>query len=407
MARHRSKERSTRGRTRSLWTRIGTLFGSLRRERLARLTVFVLLLIFAGGAFVFLAEMKRNPQMYARLFDSIWFAVVTIFTVGYGDRYPITPLGRTLAILLILMGAVSSSILSGTIASIFVDRKIREGKGLQDISFRNHTVVCGWNRTAEGVLEGLVRLAAGGKKAVALVNEMDPEEYQALSVRFPDLELRFVRGDFVNEKVLKRAALEAARSAIVLADASREAAAANTDERTILAALAIRALNPQVSLSAEVTKAENEQHLRRAGVDHILVDGQFNAFLLASASLSRGIPAIAREMLSFDSRSFVRQAPVPSQFVGRTFAELSSHFLSNGEGVLIGFLSEEKKISLDDILSAGSSAIDEFIKQKFAEAEISVDAGRGPAMNVMLNPGAEYIVRETDVAFLIGAPADG
>ena len=388
MNRHRQENRPRSAFFRPLWERLGGLVLSSRRERLPQLALLVMLLVFLGGGFVFLAEVRGNPQGFARLFDSIWFAVVTIFTVGYGDRVPASTLGRVLAMALILMGAIVSSILSGTIASIFVDRKIREGKGLQDINLRNHTVLCGWNRSAEGVLEGLVRLAEGARTPVVLVNDMDPEQFQALSTRFRGLDLRFVRGDFVNEKVLKRAAVPAARSVVVLTDTSGANTVANADERVILAALAVRALNPQISLSAELTRAENEQHLRRAGVDQVLLDDQFNAFLLANSARSRGIPQVAREILSFDSRSHVRQAPVPAAFVGKTFADLSGHFLRGGEGVLIGFLSEDRKMSLDDILSAGSSAIDEFIKAKFAEAEIEVADGQGPEVQIKLNPGA-------------------
>ncbi len=404
MTRRRMQDHRCPARLRPLRDRLGGLIASFRRERLPQLSLLVFLLVFLGGVLVFLAEVKNNPQGFARLFDSIWFAVVTIFTVGYGDRVPVTPLGRVLAMLLILAGAVASSVLSGTVASIFVDRKIREGKGLQDVNLRNHTVVCGWNRTAEGILEGLVRLAGGSPAPVVLVNEMDPEQFQALSARFHGLDLRFVRGDFVNEKVLKRAAVAAARSVVVLSDISGANTTANADERAILAALAIKALNPEASLSAELVKAESEQHLRRTGVDQILLDDQFNAFILANATHSRGIPQLAREILSFDSRSFVRQAAVPAAFVGKTFADLAGHFLREGEGVLIGFLSEEKKMSLDDILSAGSSAIDDFIKVKFAEAEIEVAEGQGPEVQIKLNPGADYVVRDTDVAFLIGAP---
>jgi voltage-gated potassium channel len=383
--------------------RFRSLLRSLWKEHLPQLSFFVALLIFLGGLFVFLAEVGRNRDMFGRLFDSIWWAVVTIFTVGYGDRYPITPLGRVMAMVLILMGVVATSILSGTVASIFVDRKIREGKGLQEINLRNHCVICGWSLHAEAILEGLARMADGGKCAVVLVNEMDPEQFQSISAQFPGLDLRFVRGDFVNEKVLKRAALGAAGSGIIVSDTSGANTSANADDRAILAALAIKALNPELSISAELANAEKEQHLRRAGVDHVLVDGEFNAFLLASSIRSQGIPQLAREILSFESRSFIRQAAVPASLVGKSFAELSGYYLQNGLGVLIGFLSEEKKMSLDDILSAGSSAIDAFIKQKFAEAQIDVLEGQKQQLDIRLNPGADYIVKDTDVAFLIGA----
>jgi voltage-gated potassium channel len=400
------KEKTGKGgprRRSGLLARLKSLYLSLKRENLPKLLLFVFILVALGGALVFMVELKTNSG-FAHFFDSFWWAFVTITTVGYGDRYPMTAWGRVLAILLMLMGVVATSILSGTIASMFVDRKLKEGKGLQDINTRGHTVICGWNQNAESILEGLAALLKGAKKEVVLVNSMDPEEYQALSVRHPDLDIRFVRGDFVSEKVLKRAALSAARAAILLSDVSGGNTLANADERTILATLAIKSINPDIITSAELNNPENEQHLRRAKVDDILVNGEFNGFLLASATLAPAIPQVTKELLSFESRGGLKQVAVPLQFVGRTFQELSEHFLKIGSGILIGLLSEEKKMSLDDILSEGSSAIDAFIKQKFAEAELDVFEGEKEEMHITLNPGAEYTIKDTDSAFLIGSP---
>jgi len=393
----------TARRRRGLLGRLQSLYLSLKRENLPKLLLFVFILVGLGGALVFMAELKAN-QDFARFFDSLWWAIVTITTVGYGDRYPVTALGRILAILLMLMGVVATSILSGTIASMFVDRKLKEGKGLQDINLKGHIVICGWNKNAESILEGLAAIKKGTRNEVVLVNSMDGEEFQALSVRYPELDLRFVRGDFISEKVLKRAALSAARAAILLSDVSGGNTLANADERTILATLAIKSINPELTTSAELNNPENEQHLRRAKVDDILVNGEFNGFLLASATQSPAIPQVTKELLSFQSRGGLKQVAVPLQFVGRTFGELSDHFLKSGAGILIGLLSEEKKMSLDDILSEGSSAIDAFIKQKFAESELDVFEEEKEELHITLNPGGDYTIKDTDSAFLIGAP---
>lgn len=386
----------------ALWRRIHSLYRDLQKERLPRLLLYVVSLILAGGLLVFVAEYRGNRQMFANLFDAIWWIVVTIATVGYGDKYPITLTGRILGLAIIFLGVVAISTLSGTIASIFVARKMREDKGLQSVNARNHTLICGWNLNGERVLESLKHLPGSHQNAVVLVNEMDPESFQSLRSGHSDIDLRFVRGDFCNEKVLRKAGVTEARSAILVSDTSGEHTLANADERTILATLAIKSLNSGINTSAEIVNSENESHLRRAGVDDILVNGEFNAFLLASATLAPAIPLAAKELLSFGSRSFLRQAPIPAGFVGKSFRELSEHFLRDG-GVLIGVVSEEKGVSLDDILAEGSSAIDAFIKQKFAEADADLLQGEQEEWRVRINPGADYVIRADEAAFLIGS----
>jgi voltage-gated potassium channel len=238
---------------------------------------------------------------------------------------------------------------------------------------------------------------------VVLVNEMEPESFESLRSGHSDIDLRFVRGDFCNEKFLRKAGVTEARSAILVSDTSGGHTLANADERTILATLAIKSLNSGINTSAEIVNPGNESHLRRTGVDDILVNGEFNGFLLASATLAPSIPLVAKELLSFRSRSYLRQVPIPAGFVGKSFRELAEHFLRDGGGVLIGVLSEEKGVSLEDILAEGSSAIDSFIKQKFAEAEMDVLEGEKEELQVRLNPGADYVIRVDEAAFLIGS----
>ena len=387
---------------RRLLQRIRLRYAGLERENLPRLILFVAALVLGGSLLVFLAETRANCEMFPTLFDSIWWTVVTIATVGYGDKYPVTGLGRVLGIGVIFLGVLTISTLSGTIASIFVDRKMREGKGLQDVNLRNHIVLCGWNANAERIIESLKRLSRGAKQRLVLVNEMDPEDFQALRARHPELDLRFVRGDFCGEKLLRRAGVVSARAAIILSDVSGGHTLDNADERTILATLAIKSLNAGINTSAELANPENESHLRRASVDDTLVNGEFNGFLMASATLTPAIPQVAKELLSFAGRSHLKQVPIPAGFVGRSFRELSEHFLASSGEVLIGVLAEEKKISLDDILSEGSSAIDSFIKKKFAEAELDLDENQGEELQIRLAPGGDYLIQEAEAAFVIG-----
>jgi voltage-gated potassium channel len=339
--------------------------------------------------------------MFHSLFDGIWWAVVTLATVGYGDKFPITVAGRIAGIVAILSGIVITSLISGTVASIFVERRIREGKGLQDLRLKNHLLVCGWNPNAESVLVELAGMDGETAAPIVLVNWMEPEAFDAEKARFPNLDLRFVRGDFSHETVLKRASAGSAKACIVVPDSSGANSMANADERTILCCLAIRSINPDIEVSAEILHPESEQHLRRTKVDNIVVGGEYSGFVLSSASASKGLPKAARRLLSSGQGPRLRETVLPSALVGKTFAEASAWFLANGRGVLIGLLSEEKGVSLDDLLGDSTSAIDGFIKRKFLEAEINLAAETSAGCDVRLAPGPDYLLKEGDLAFIV------
>lgn len=68
------------------------------------LGILISLIIIFGGIGVFLAEHGHPGANITRLGDALWWAVVTIATVGYGDYYPVTAVGRVIAVFVMLSG---------------------------------------------------------------------------------------------------------------------------------------------------------------------------------------------------------------------------------------------------------------------------------------------------------------
>jgi voltage-gated potassium channel len=88
------------------------------------LTVFVAMGV--GGAFSILED--------APIADSLWWAIVTMTTVGYGDVFPVTPLGRAVATILMLLGIGLLAVVTATVAAYFVEQD--EGSELADFRER-------------------------------------------------------------------------------------------------------------------------------------------------------------------------------------------------------------------------------------------------------------------------------
>ncbi|MCD6398199.1 MAG: NAD-binding protein [Spirochaetaceae bacterium] len=381
---------------------IKTLYKDFSSDNLPRIIFAVLILIIIGGGMVFIAESGINKQ-FSHFIDSLWWGAVTITTVGYGDMTPSSNAGRIIAVIMMFGGIVLTSIFSGTIASIFVDRKIQEGRGLQEVNLRNHTIICGWNRNAIGIIESFSALSKDKKITLCLISEMDAEEFQMLKVKHSELEIKFVKGDFSSEKILNRASASNAKAVIFIPDVSGSNTIENADERTILGVLAVKSINPDITSCAEVLKKENEGHLQRASVDSIIVNGEFSGFLLSNASVSQGIPKFVKEMLAVESEKSIHQVPIPGSFVGKTFLELSEYFLKNNKGIAVGIMSEDKKMSLEDMLSDDSSSIDAFIKRKFQEAEINIGEQQEQSLDIQISPSPDYNIKETDSLFILGA----
>src|SRR5215831_15937408 len=80
------------------------------------LAVLTLLVIVCGGAGVYLAELGNPHANITNLGDAFWWAVVTIATVGYGDYYPVTAVGRAIAVIVMFAGIGIFVLLVGTLS---------------------------------------------------------------------------------------------------------------------------------------------------------------------------------------------------------------------------------------------------------------------------------------------------
>jgi voltage-gated potassium channel len=376
-----------------------TFFFILKRERFFYI-LGVTLVILLGGAFaLYLLEFGVNKGI-GNFFDSIYWAVISMTTAGYGDIAPITAAGRIVAIIVVLSGLLLFSMVTATVASVFVEKKIREGKGLETVKSKDHIVLCGWNNNAEEFIEGILRSMAVKKLSLILVNELSEEEVESLKYKYRDQDFRFLRGDFTREDVLARANIIQARSAILLADTSGQRSLEKADERTILATLAIKSMAPEVKTCAELLNPDNKQHLMRANVDEIVLRGEHIGSLLAGATVSPGIPRVISSLLSPEEENNLWKVEIPDRFVGKPVAELSVHLKEKSQALLIALLSERKGLVLNDILTDDMSAIDQFIKRKFEEAEKDLP-GRKDRVLVTLNPPDNTILTREHSAVVI------
>ena len=372
-----------------------------KKNQLAQLTVAIVLAINLAAFFMFLSERFAASHQFESFGDALWWSIVTIATVGYGDKVPITMAGRIVGSVTIISGLILISLFTATISSVFVARKIKESQGLQDIDFSDHILICGWNSHVEEILRIFSRYtSASSTLKVVLANEAQPELMEVVCEAHPNLEVAFVRGDYSREPVLNRANIKTARSAIIVPD-STSPSGQLSDDKTLLSLLTMKSLNPKIKVVAHIVNKENYQHVKRANADEVIVSDQHVGFFLANEILSPGMPQVAMEILSFEHGKDIHRVPIPAEYIGRTFGELFTEFKKAHNWTLIGIVTEEETVSLSDILSHDMSAVDTFIERKFKEAGINVAERMG--MRVDVNPPSDYQIQKKDLGVIIGA----
>jgi voltage-gated potassium channel len=101
-----------------------------RRKLLVIALVAMLIMIFFAASGMYFIERSAQPKAFASIPDAMWWAVMTLTTVGYGDVYPITPLGKFFAALIATGGiavfALPMAIITAAILDVKVDEEKRE-----------------------------------------------------------------------------------------------------------------------------------------------------------------------------------------------------------------------------------------------------------------------------------------
>ena len=132
----------------SVWSRIRPIF----RVAVISSVGGLFLILFVVGNLMWLAESRRNPEQFPRQYirgvgSGMWFALVTLTTVGYGDKAPITKTGKIITSLWMLTTMVAASSLTAGIATVMTlllsAEVIKDFTQVEDIRDEQIAVVSG------------------------------------------------------------------------------------------------------------------------------------------------------------------------------------------------------------------------------------------------------------------------
>jgi voltage-gated potassium channel len=106
------------------YSRTMQTFANVFRERtadLALIGIFLALLLVLSASLMYFAEHGTQPEVFSSIPAAMWWAVVTLTTVGYGDVYPMTPWGKCLGALIALIGIGFFALPAGILAAAFAE----------------------------------------------------------------------------------------------------------------------------------------------------------------------------------------------------------------------------------------------------------------------------------------------
>lgn len=286
----------------------------------------LLLSVLFGGLTYFFAEIGAPDSKIDSLSDALWWALVTITTVGYGDVTPVTPAGRVIASLLMVAGLFCIATFAGVVSHTLMQNVIYIRKEQLRMSTRTgHIVICGYDSITLPLLESLVEEFPSTDEPMIIFAADQP------AAELPE-HFTWIPGDATKESELDKVRLTHARAVIVTGRRDGRTASA-VDAVTLLTIFTIRSymrkkdqegIKRKVPLQvvAEILDPENEDFALRSGADEVILTARLGLSVLAhtvampGTGTALGIVAGKHSQNLFVGGIPSELSPVPGDFGG-------------------------------------------------------------------------------------------
>jgi len=272
---------------------------------------FLMIAVILGGVSLYLIEGPYNDGVNS-LADGMWWSIVTITTVGYGDITPsATVLGRLVAGLLMVVGMFTLALFAGVVGNTLLHAVLsfREEQ-FRMSTLNNHVIVCGYESGARMFLDTLSREVEPETEVVIFAPGERPMDIPPLYT--------WVSGEPTKESELDKIRLTHARTVVILG--SRKVSPQHADATTILTAFTMRAYlrhnaervrKELVYIVAEILDEENVEHAMTAGVDEPIESTRVGFSLLAHASMVPGTARIMGQLAVMeDNNLYIGEMPI-------------------------------------------------------------------------------------------------
>ncbi|WP_456479900.1 ion transporter [Nautilia sp.] len=220
---------------------------------------------FIGGVVIYVFEAHTNPKIVT-IFDAIYWSLITISTVGYGDITPVTEEGKVLTMFLIIVGIGFISFSTSIIASAFTEKlqELKADRVFRIIKNMNDAyLICGYSNEAEILAE---RFRHDGVDFVIV--DMDEERVQKASSKG----YISLKGDVTQKSFLQVLDFNKISKIFVLT---------NNDISNSFIVLSVKAYSKGAEIISLANDERNVSKIKKAGADYVVVPSTVTALLTA------------------------------------------------------------------------------------------------------------------------------
>ena len=352
-------------------------------QKLISLLFTICSILFTSVCLMHYLERTHSDSSIPNLFESLWFIIITITTVGYGDIYPATWYGKVFIMILVILVLFSLTTVLDELLELLGSSHKTTAAYFSYVKGK-HVVLVTSNVRMNFLVDFLNELYSEESNDIVTVIlcPRSPDKMTENRLKSPVWRRRVVllQGSALRYIDLERACVANAKYCFLIPDRQTEDPNA-TDQEIILRAIAIRRFAPRLKLYVHILKPENRFHVDFA--TKIMCEGEIKHALFASNCICPGFSSFITLLLHTTSPD--------SEETNQDYSYCSGN-------------------EIYDIRLGDSKLFSQYVNKNFLFTAVLVlrNSGvlligirKGENRKILLNPGSDYILQENDICFYI------
>jgi voltage-gated potassium channel len=335
---------------------------------LITLLAFVFFAILVTLLYYF--EEGHKGSTINNLWDAVWFTVVTISTVGFGDAVPLTHAGRIIGIIIVSSSFLTMGYVVGNVSNKIRNFMEKKKLGLYGTDFKNHVVIIGWNKFGSQVAEQIIN----ANHHVAIVTH-EKNDIDDIYEMFGDKHVFALYSDFAHFESLKKVNIE--HSSCVFVNFQ-------DDTEALVYVINLKSAFSGLKFVVSLNNTKLKETFNSAGVTYAISKNEIASKLVASYIFEPDVADITEDFMStainandYDIQEY--RVTEKNPYLGKDYVDAFLDMKPTFNSILLGISKNHKliknpskgvKIELDDYLILISNGEDKKkIEQQFGSKE--------------------------------------
>jgi voltage-gated potassium channel len=277
-----------------------------KKFEFATLTLLLFFILFIASVAMYIFEGESNPKIVS-FFDAIYWSLVTISTVGFGDITPITPEGKFTAMLVILSGIAWVTFITSVTVSLFAQKlqELKDGRVVANINKKSaFLIVCGYGNMSKTFLAN-----HGASQEYIIIDKDSDRVEEANKDGF-----NAIHDDASRFEVISKFNSDQAKITLVTLTSS--------DIENIYITLNAKAVSPNIRVVARCNDNAMANKYTLAYCDHILLPNHIATTMLTTAIKHPSTYPSIYNVLTGNAKSLLDEVRVDSKLKGKRVQEV-------------------------------------------------------------------------------------